>query len=825
MTIEPTPLNVEHVTELEVNREAAKFDARNGLLAFTLYTYPAYDVSWHHRRLAQALNKFESGEIKRLIVTMPPRNGKALAVNTPILTYNRGWTTMGELIPGDEIYHPSGRPVPIVAVSPIWRGRKIYRVSSDDGAEVYADSEHLWLTRLCRKRPKWKIKTTEWLAARKSFRRPCVPTYSSLAAPEVSLPVGPYTLGVWLGDGGRDQATITKHERDIPFLRGRIGAEGYSTTDRAADGTFEVLNLLTLLRTEGLLKNNKHIPDAYLLASESQRLSLLQGLIDTDGYVSPVGQVEFCSMDRQLALDVQQLVRSFGRKASLYTGRAMLNGVDHGTKYRVCFYMENAASLPRKVVNTRNATKQPGRYLIFEDAGHADTICIQVAAEDGLFLAGAGFLVTHNSELVSRRLPAYMLGRNPRLRIIAASYAAELADSMNRDVQRIIDTPVYREIFPDTALSGSRPTPGMNSWVRNSGLFETVGFGGTYRSVGVGGSVTGLGGDRIIVDDPIKNQQEADSQIYRNRVWDWYASTLHTRCEKDAGICVTATRWHEDDLIGRLLKAAAEDPLADQWEVINFPAIAEGEPTALDPRQPGDALWPDRFSLQALGAIKVTQGSRRWTSLYQQRPSPEKGLIVDRVWWRYYGVMPTEFDEIIQAWDLTFKSSDTSDFVAGVVLGRKRADIYLLDLVHARLTFTQTITAMQTLSTRWPHSHVKLVERAANGEALADTLQQVIPGIILVSPKGSKVARANAVSPRIESGNVFLPTAELAPGWGGADGEVVTEWTAFPSGANDDIVDAMSHGLLRFMAEGPMDFLPISLTQANKFIDRPNNGL
>lgn len=393
------------------------------------------------------------------------------------------------------------------------------------------------------------------------------------------------------------------------------------------------------------------------------------------------------------------------------------------------------------------------------------------------------------SEQVSRRLPAYILGRNPRRKIIAASYSAELAESMNRDVQRIIDSEAYREVFPDTLLQGGASTSagGSGSWVRNMGLFETVGYGGTYRSVGVGGGITGQGGDRIIIDDYCKNQEEADSQVFREKLWGWYTSTLRTRCEPDAGICITATRWHEDDLIGRLLKLQAEDPNADQWVVINFPAIAEGQPTKLDPRRPGEPLWPSRFSLADLLATKVTLGSKKWSSLYQQRPSPEKGLIVDRAWWKYYGVQPDRFDQIIQSWDLTFKKSDTADFVVGVVLGRKGADIYLLDMVRARMSFTQTLHALRTLSQRWPQADIKLIERAANGEAVCDTLKSEIPGIVLVSAIGSKVARANAASPRIESGNTFIPTADLAPGWGGPEGDVVEEWTAFPSGTHDDI--------------------------------------
>lgn len=421
------------------------------------------------------------------------------------------------------------------------------------------------------------------------------------------------------------------------------------------------------------------------------------------------------------------------------------------------------------------------------------------------------------SQLVSRQLPAFVFGRNPRAKFIAASYSADLASSMNRDVQRIMDSEIYRAIFPETTLRGSRPSPGTTAWMRNSGLFEIVGYGGSYRSVGVGGGVTGMGADFICIDDPIKNQEEADSMVYREKLWNWYTSTLYSRLEKDAGICVTATRWNEDDLIGRLLKLAHDDPQADQWELINFPAVAEGAPREEDLRLVGEALWPEKYDVEALAKIKINQGARNWSALYQQRPAPEGGMIVHRKWWKFYDKFPEQFDKILMAWDLTFTKSATSDYVVGVVLGKIGADIYLLDLVRDRLSFTDSIAAMKRLAVKWPQAELKLVEEAANGYALIDTLRAEVSGLVPVRPLGSKVARANAVSPRIESGNMWLPSRELAPGWGGPDGDVVMEWTSFPAGRHDDIVDAMCHGLLRLIAEVTTDFLPVSITQANKF--------
>jgi hypothetical protein len=188
------------------------------------------------------------------------------------------------------------------------------------------------------------------------------------------------------------------------------------------------------------------------------------------------------------------------------------------------------------------------------------------------------------SELVSRKLPAFIFGRDPDASIIAASYSADLAQRMNRDVQRIIDNPAYGEVFPGASLSGrsNRSITLKGSYLRNSDIFEIAGRRGVYRCAGVGGGITGMGGDYIVVDDPIKNREEANSLTQRDKLWEWYTSTLYTRQEKDGAILITLTRWHEDDLAGRLLELAKKDPAADQWEVLTLPAVREEE--TRDPR-------------------------------------------------------------------------------------------------------------------------------------------------------------------------------------------------------------------------------------------------
>lgn len=227
------------------------------------------------------------------------------------------------------------------------------------------------------------------------------------------------------------------------------------------------------------------------------------------------------------------------------------------------------------------------------------------------------------SQLVSRHLPAQLLGNNPDRNVIACSYSADLASRMNRDVQRIMDSETYRSVFPGVRLAGPR-VEGSKGHIRTSDLFEVVGRRGSYRSAGVGGGITGMGFDWGVIDDPVKNREEADSPAHREAVWEWYTSTFYTRRAPQAGILLTTTRWHPEDLAGRLLAQAEADPKADQWEVIRLPAIATDDRHPEDVRRVGEALWPEFYPVSDLEKVRA-QSAYDWASMYQQEPRPEGG--------------------------------------------------------------------------------------------------------------------------------------------------------------------------------------------------------
>lgn len=398
------------------------------------------------------------------------------------------------------------------------------------------------------------------------------------------------------------------------------------------------------------------------------------------------------------------------------------------------------------------------------------------------------------SELVSRRLPAYLLGRNPDLQIIGASYSDALATRMNRDIQRIIEHPYYAALFPGTRLNSSNVRTAVQGIaLKNSDMFEIVGRRGSYVSAGVCSGISGMGMNVGIIDDPIKDQADADSPTKRQSIEEWYNSTFYTRLEKDAQILLTVTRWHEDDLAGRLLKRARTDPDADQWEVVNYPAIRENDRDITDPRAIGEVLWPDKYDLRRLNKVRATVGSRVWNALYQQHPSALEGNIVKRPWIRRYSVRPTKFDEGCITLDATFTKKATSDKVAIQAWGRIGSGKYIVDQTFGRMGITETIDNFCKMIQRWPYFTARVVENKANGPAIEELLRKNISGLILWEPQGDKVARVNACAPQFEAGNVYFPADELAA-W--AD-PLIDNLCTFPNAEDDDRVDATTMALLR----------------------------
>ena len=304
-----------------------------------------------------------------------------------------------------------------------------------------------------------------------------------------------------------------------------------------------------------------------------------------------------------------------------------------------------------------------------------------------------------------------------------------------------------------------------------------------------------MGGDYIIIDDPIKNREEANSSTYREKLWEWYTSTLYTRQEREGSILITLTRWHEDDLAGRLLELAKKDPSADQWEVLLLPAVAEAHRHPRDPRKEGEALWTYKYPLTELTKIRATVGIYDWSAMYQQRPQPAGGTIFKREWMNHtYTELPAGAT-IIQSWDLPFKNSEASAKCAGIVMARKGAQLFFVDVVNDKMDFTTSVTAIKSLTAKHPKARAKVVEDKANGPAIIDYLGKTIPGMIPFNPKGSKEDRALSVAPYFEAGNVLFP--EFAP-W---KADLIDDLLRFPGATYKDTVDATVQAILYLMSK------------------------
>jgi len=394
------------------------------------------------------------------------------------------------------------------------------------------------------------------------------------------------------------------------------------------------------------------------------------------------------------------------------------------------------------------------------------------------------------SELVSRRLPAFILGQRPDDKIIATSYGDTLASSMNRDVQRIIDSPEYAKIFPETRLKGSVASDSKGTWLRNNDIFEIVDHRGYYLSSGIGGGITGRGATYAIIDDPLKNWKDANSKTNRDNQWEWLNSTLMSRLdENDSSVLMTLTRWHEDDLAGRLIQEMKDNPEAEQWEILNLPAILEIK-TKDDPRNVGEALWPEKLNLERLNKIKAVS-PRVFASLYQQKPAPLEGNIINPAWWRFYREPPSMFDRVIQSWDLSFEEGEDHSYVVGQVWGKKGINAYLLYQYRQQVGFNDTIKAIAMVSALYPKAGKKIVENKANGPGVRNYLENKIPGIVKKDVQGSKTDRLLSVSPFIQSGNVYLPDPKQNM-W---VLDFISEYANFPNAGDDDQVDAGSQAL------------------------------
>ncbi len=405
------------------------------------------------------------------------------------------------------------------------------------------------------------------------------------------------------------------------------------------------------------------------------------------------------------------------------------------------------------------------------------------------------------SQSITETLPSFFLGKNPRKRVIEVSYGDDLARKFGRrNKQKIVEN--GKDIF------GIELSPDSKSDTD----FEILKHKGSMMSRGIMSGITGAAGDLIIIDDPVKNRQEADSETYRERMWEEWLYSIKTRLSAKGKVILIQTRWHEDDLAGRI------QLYENRVKVINIPCEAEGDDIL--GRKPGEALFPEigkdtAWKNEFKKVYMKQEGARAWLALFQGRPTAEEGNLVKRYWWKFWkpkGMelppvtiktaegtyenvnaidLPDYWDEQIQSWDCAFKDQERNDFVSGQVWGRRVENYFLLDLINDHMDLPGTLNAIEVFCEKWPKALKKLIEGKANGPAIIQILKRKLAGLIETEPEGGKESRVNAISPAIESGNVYVPHPLLFP-W---VNDFLNQFSAFPTGTHDDMVDACSQAL------------------------------
>lgn len=779
----------------EMERIESLKGARSNFLSYVKKIWPQFIAGKHHKIMAEAFDRIVTGDLKRLIINMPPRhtksefasrlfpsyflghypdkyiiqtshtfelsadfgrqvrnlvdtneykeifpdvilssdskaagrwntnqNGKyfaigvggniagrgahlliiddphALCVETMIPTTN-GWKKIKDISIGDMVFGPDGLPTRVVAKSDVYKDRVLYKAYSHDGNEdtsVYCDAKHLWNIRQATSiSKKFSNIEAEKIVDKKGVAY--LPWHSEVQYEEKVLPIDPYVLGAWLGDGTSSLGRMTCHPKDQPHMRYQFESNGYTTTDLKDKFSFGVIGLRKELISLGVF-NNKHIPDEYLIGSVDQRICLLQGLMDTDGTVSERGQCVFTNTNYNLASGVKEILNSLGVKASIKTRIDKRNRYKTAKiEYIVAFMFANCVRMPRKNIRTISTLSKRNQSLYIERTDRVgDVQCLTVDRKDGLFLAGKGYMVTHNSE--------------------------------------------------------------QDSYGQSKTSFE--------------------------------------------QIHEWYLTGPRQRLQPDAAIVIVMTRWHKSDLTGAVIRDSIEKEGGDKWELIEFPAILPS----------GKPLWPEYWTMDLLEKLRVELPAGRWNAQYLQNPSAEGSALVKREWWKLWkGDKPPKIKSVILSVDPAHTSNTKNDptgvSVWGVfgldnLNGKEVDNLIVLDAYAEWLEFPELKALMKREYDKW-RPDVFLIEATASGLPLIQEFRAMGIPVSAFNPRGSKgsgfrkdkIVRVNAVSDIFSSGMVWYPDKPWAK-------QLIEQFAEFPEGDHDDLVDSSTQAIQRFRDGG-----------------------
>ncbi len=790
--------NAQQALASSITPETLAYSLPGGLakLAFPNWIYGA-----HIKAVEDYIIRILNGESIKLMVSMPPRHGKSLKDATSVLTL-KGWTKHGKLKIGDYVFGLDGKPTRVVGLSK--KVNEFVPVKLSNGEIIWCHLNHEWLIK-DRSLGKWlKLETRDIIKRLHTGNRNNItlPDTKAVEFPEIELPLHPYVLGAWLGDGSKDSTRIIHHKNDlwvtnnIKNLGYPISASGVSkgtniaytcfaskiNNGRRGVGSkmFEALKELQVL-------NNKHIPEIYLRSSVEQRLQLLAGLLDTDGYVDKMSRCIIVTASKKLRKGIMDLCITLGFRPyyrSVPPEVSTSGIVGRKTCYYIGFqpYMDVPTKIPRKKIK-RFAVRRRVSINNIGEVKKSFGRSIMVDAEDGIYLVGKNLNPTHNTMFLSRVLPAFFLGRFPDTRVMLITHHTDFSRTQSRVARNIIDafgkTVFDIEISPDTASAGE---------------WDIAGGQGGMEALGAGGSVMGKGANLLLMDDLVKGIEMASNVGLMEKQWEWFKTDVYPRLEPGASAIIIMTRWTTYDIIGMIEAEIKEDPTGpfDDWETINFPAYAI-EDDVLG-RAVGEPLFPERINKKMLDRIKGVSNDHWFEAMYQGNPVPAKGDIIDTDWIGEYEKPPNrrKLEMLIISADTAQKETEIADFTAIGIWGILDGQYYLLDLIRDKMIYPALIAQCRALNEYWKADFF-LIEDKGSGQSLVQELQNEDGfNIVGIDPGNeNKVLRLMAETPSLRAGKVLFPKEAS---W--LD-HALLELRAFPRGKKD-IADQLSQ-FLKFM--------------------------
>lgn len=806
---------LDDMSEHDRKEETHKRAARGSFKEYMKLMYPGYIEGDHLDLLIEKLEAVERGDLKRLIVSIPPRH--ALADSTPVITPDRGYVAHGDLRVGDAIYGADGSIISVTDVMPKVGMDYVVRLSNGD--DIVCNSEHIWEVK-SRGSGDYRAVSTEEMVRRgvsvvdggKVRHRFGIRAHGPLEGRHADLPLHPYALGAWLGDGSANHPRLSMDPRDRAVSE-RIQELGYNISSinqhptqeshesiyfsNGRSGRGPLAPFAAALRSLGV-KGDKHIPDIYIRSSVQQRLELLAGVMDTDGHVeAATGRCRIVSTSRKIIDGMFEVCQSLGFRPYINDSGVPTSGFGGKRSVMTLGFqptMPIPTVLPRKTVERFAKQRQVSVVAIDPYDGGEVGNCISVSADDGLYLVGNHQNITHNSKSmhISEGFPAWYLGRNPESRIIAASHTQRLADIFSRRVRGHIQSPSW----PFQWVSIGDDSAALRDWE----LGDTE---GGYLAAGVGTGITGRGANLMIIDDPHKDMAEAESPVMRENVHEWFSGTLYTRRQPGAAIIIVMTRWHADDLVGRLLERTEQG--GEDWDVVNLPAE----------NQDGSFLWEEYWPPEEYELAKKSS-TRVWNAQYMGRPSTEGGNMLREQWFGRYAV-PAQYSRVVVAYDTAEKVGLTNDYTACTVIGVKPNGYDLLVVTRSKVEFPELIreidNRMAWASASFPEASVELViEDASSGTAviqLFKSSRNYVMYPVSSTRKNEKEIRVMEITPLVETGRVSVP--EVAP-W---IADFFSQITQFPYDTHDDVVDSFSIGLRHSAGIGASHGGEMSVTRYN----------